>query len=576
LILDEFPVELTILNSNFGTLFSCPNAKTVTLKNFIIEFYGRIAFRDNLRMLIVVGMTLTSNLIRIFQECRNLELLAFSSLRQVLDVENNETIHLPMVTQIEIKVRSDQETFTSDENIIINILKAVEFGSLQSILISVRSPLEWYEDEDESDSQISEPRTSYPSRDTTIRFDLSDESTGPTSLQLHPSQASPSDTVRHRSVDASTSGSSLIRTDDTAATILAPHRLPSAISSISERPPDEERSRSVGVGMDSETISENEVSTGLSQYDFIARYLNGRTQQLQGESTRSGLQAVLSDSSIRRGQGLHGTDLTYNMDVSLVESTQFFELVRKNGATIKTLIVKAKPEFMCFGNLSSHLSDLQSIQFRNIEYSFGRSQLCFEQNLLQAQSQLVEIKVQIFDDLWRSLMSAVDKSHSTLKEMDLKVLSLDEEAIDLSPISRCSNLTILKLFHFYEKTAVDNLPVSLTRVVLNGPITGEEIRTLASRLESLEEFTLIANHSGGRIDKNVFLKLVSMPKIAKLVFIQCLVDVDDISEYCSANAAHLDAKIIGPKEVVQTNPFSSAIQFVVVLVKASFPREAKR
>jgi len=230
--------------------------------------------------------------------------------------------------------------------------------------------------------------------------------------------------------------------------------------------------------------------------------------------------------------------------------------------------VKARPDFLGFGNISTFPKEaVEKIQLEEIEYSFGRSKrLCSEHLLLEQQGHLCSLKLHILDDLWNTVAVAAEKSQSTFSELDVKILSLSEDPINLLALSKCKNLKILKLFHFFEKENLQLLPSSLVKLVINGPVTKADLTSFATRLENLQQFDLILNYQlSEKIDLPLFRRMVAMPNIKKMVFIQTQIDVDSIAEFCR-NTPGVVASIQGPTQLREPFTLTSAIQYVSISV----------
>jgi len=148
----------------------------------------------------------------------------------------------------------------------------------------------------------------------------------------------------------------------------------------------------------------------------------------------------------------------------------------------------------------------------------------------------------------------VEQSKSTLQELDVKVLSTNEERVDITAITGCHNLKNLKLLHFYENKSPCILPTSLNKLVINGPVTYADMETWTRELVELTDFTLLLNVRGDKIDLPLYKKFLKMPKVTKLAFIQCPMDLCNMQKYMDCNnlsSPQSGFKFIinGPKEI---------------------------
>lgn len=136
-------------------------------------------------------------------------------------------------------------------------------------------------------------------------------------------------------------------------------------------------------------------------------------------------------------------------------------------------------------------------------------------------------------------------------------------------LMRFAFLQILKLFHFFEKENLQLLPSSLVKLVINGPVTKTDLNSFATRLENLQQFDLILNYQPSeKIDLPLFRRMVAMPNIKKMVFIQTQIDVDSIAEFCQ-NTPGVVISIQGPTQLREPFTLTSAIQYVSISVTPS-------
>lgn len=589
MIEEEFPVELTITQGNFERLFQCPSAIAAEVQNLTTEYSGNIGFGRTLRYIKFVGKVLTSNVFHILRQCPDLEVLRFASLRNVLGIEGAETIKLPKTTIIEIRVRPDQETFTSDEIIIISAIRQMLFGSLETLLISTGNPNDvWDEDDDDDESEYG--NSQMMSADVSLSKSvaggimsqssvrLEDQSSGAlTRVILSPVVSRGTEDLRLGESDQLSApvvalGLDSTGTDDSlvsnvegqqsAGTQTANPNLHVLVNRGATFPGNVSESVATATSSSSST---RRVRYNLSEFEARMFYANLEllTDNMWGSTVAGN---ILNDSVSQTRIDSTAYFEVQGLPTPAVKHTLFFEFVRNNQATLKNLYVKTRSDFMCFGNLSSFSKDLSKVQFEEVEYSFGRMQMCYEYTLLRAQSKMKKLRIQILDDMWKHLMVAVQQSQGTLQDLDVKVMSVGEEHVDTNPIKGCTNLKSLKLLHFFEKQSICLLPKSLNKLIINGPILYSEMDVWTRDLTELIELTLLLNVRGDRIDLYLYKKFLKMPKMARLTLIQCPMDLDDIKEYIDtklgATGPEFKFVINGPRNITEL----PTIQYVYTVI----------
>lgn len=110
------------------------------------------------------------------------------------------------------------------------------------------------------------------------------------------------------------------------------------------------------------------------------------------------------------------------------------------------------------------------------------------------------------------------------------------------------------------------LPSSLEKLVINGPVTKDDISSIATRLDNLTQFDLILNYQPSeKIDLSLGKRLIAMPKIRKLVFIQTQIDVDAICDLCQSTPG-VSLSIQGPRELKEPYTLTVSIQYICISV----------
>jgi len=125
----------------------------------------------------------------------------------------------------------------------------------------------------------------------------------------------------------------------------------------------------------------------------------------------------------------------------------------------------------------------------------------------------------------------------------------------------------LKLLHFFEKESPCLLPRTLNKLVINGPVTYAGMETWTRELTELTDLTLLLNTRGDKIDLPLYKKFLKLPKVAKLAFIQCHMDLSTIVKYIessSLTAPHSGFKFVinGPREIKEL----PSIQYVYTFI----------
>lgn len=581
LIDEEFPIQLLINQTNYERLFQCPNASKVEIHNLTTEYTGNIAFGSKLQSVQFTGKVLSSNIFTILRFCPEIEKLSFSSLKQVMGIEDVETVKSPKVTAIEIRVRPDQETFTSDEIIIISVLRQIVFGSLETILISTGTPYENWEDEGDYNQSEGSDEVNMISGGFTV------SNITPMSMSTH---LDDNDSSAIQSVEAGVPNQVLEPTPENIPAVPADQ---TTEGNLGEEPDTSEPnnagtqtantnlhviinrtanfpdpSGSDAVTSTSRASSRSSTSRRMRYHasEFEARLFRANLELLVLEGDGSDALTVLNDSSSRTRIDDSATYFEIpGMPTPAVKHTVFFEFVRNNHSSLKNLHVKTRSEFMCFGNLNGFTRDVNKVQFEEVDYSFGRMQMCYEHLLLRAQCKLKKLKVQILDDLWKHLILAVANSRETLLELDIKVMSVSDDRVDITPITQCSNLKCLKLLHFFEKESLSELPKTLNRLVLNGPLTYQDMDSWTRELVDLMEVSLLLNVRGDKIDLPLYKRFLKMPKLTKLTLIQCPIDLEAIQEYINhtlPSRTGLEFKVTGPVEIADI----PSIQYVYTTI----------
>lgn len=390
-----------------------------------------------MKTLIISGKVLSSNIKRILSSCHELETLVINSPKEVLGIENHEAFGLPKLTTLEFRVRMDQETFTIDEMILLNTLGVMKLGSLEKVLISVK--LDW----DEEDMEFEERSDIFsegasgrflPSLSTVSATNTDDRSRFPAvypSLDLQSSNGTFTDVVP--SDDGNNDQITPPQESDTDVDIDALISIAPEPSEVETMGPERRVQVDVSVGMTNASSRETTYSrVGVAEFEFASRLFTNH-MQLWSRNSNADLESFLNGPITRGpryGFGYPGNQMTPITNLSNVEikTTAFFDLLKNNADNLKSFVVKARPDFVSFGNISSYSKEaIEKIQFEDLEYSFGRSKrLCSEHILLQHQGHLQSLKMHILDDLWNSVTLAVAKSQATLTELDVWILSLSE------------------------------------------------------------------------------------------------------------------------------------------------------
>ncbi|CAL8135345.1 unnamed protein product [Orchesella dallaii] len=584
---ETFPVELVITQGNFERLFRCPTAASVEIKNLTTEYLGDVGFGHCVQSMQFTGKVLSSNVITILRCCPELVSLKFSSLKQVLGIEGVESIKLPKVTTLEIVVRPDQETFTSDEIIVISVMKQINFSALETLLINTGDTLEnWDEGRNNSNSTCYGGET----RSFTIS-ELSDVASVPFAnpqVTTNVSASAVSEVAEQQPPEPnpvvetdlpfgnSTIDQDLVENSPVTLTEGTQTQAPNNFQVLINRATEFDNGflsvrDGISTASDAGTSPSNTSSAASrrARYnlsDFEARIFYA-SLELQMENRERSTWDILNDSRSRTTGAESATffDVSGLSATPTVNHTGCFELVRNNHLTLKNLYVRTRPDFMCFGNLSSFAREVPKIQFEEIEYSFGRTQICYEHTLLQSQTKLTKLRINVVDDMWQHAMAAIDNSHETLTDLDARIMNVHEEHVDITAITKCAKLKHLKLLHFCEKESLYRLPMSLNKLTINGPISYKDMNSWTQILKELQELTLLLNVQGDKIDLPLYKKFLKMPMISRMSFIQCPMNLGAIRQYIdSMNFPKGGFKfwINGPREIGEV----PMIQYVYTVI----------
>lgn len=605
IILYNFPVQLTITNDNYELMFRCPVANKVELVDFTADISIEPAFSDQLQKVVVCGSLITLNLLNFLSTCPEIESLLFKRLSQVISIQSSDVVELPKLKTVEIELNPQHETFTSDEIFVWSFLKQVNSKALESILISGSPSSEWSDNDDEDDddefdngdqglsnlssnARVEGEASSIPyflpttlPHVVTININrgpaMVDEGVGTDSPPPEESVALfPMPSIRPillpQRLDADVSGNNSVQPQGIPVEVTMETSVPSGI--LEGNSLDDIRYRiSENVSeAENESIDDDEAQTMESSADMVSNTLFRPSIEFAIRLFRANAPGneSSSHSMVNRNPFLPQVSMrrsNFRVNVanipSAIQHTVFFEFMYQNHTSLKSFKVEARPDFLCFGHISHPLADLVKLQFEELEYSFGRSHLAMEYKLLIAQKKLRTIKINIMDDMWDFLIQAVNQSSNTLEDFDAKLLSISEEPIDFSGFQGCQNLKFFKCIYFYEKTGLQTLPTNLTKLSINGPIFKDDLWSFSTRLQKLQEFNLILNTGGDRIDLDLFKSFMSLPNLRRFTAIQCPMDLDHVSKYCDTESTReLSLTIEGPVKIGDL----PTLQYVIVVV----------
>lgn len=356
-----------------------------------------------------------------------------------MGIENHEIFGLPKLTDLEFRVRMDQETFTSDEMILLNTLANMKLGCLEKVLISVK--MDW---DDEDDLEFDE-RSFYSVAQSGSR-QLGMESLSTVSESISDGRRARYPVMYPSAEQLSSNGAftDVVPSDRSGFQAQSPPAQPledeqsvpdtdvdlfEAI--ISMAPPGTEETFeedelgfentrtelpvqvdvSVGMTVPSPSVvsSVREPTysrVGLAEFEFASRLFANRLA-LWARNSNVDLDTFLNEPVNREPRyGFRfpiptAAGVPNNLATVEIKTTAFFELLKNNADNLRSFVVKARPDFLGFGNISTFPKEaIEKIQLEEIEYSFGRSKrLCSEHLLLEQQAHLCSLKLHILDDV---------------------------------------------------------------------------------------------------------------------------------------------------------------------------------
>jgi len=483
----EFGILIIVNNENYQTMLACGSATKAKFCHFTAPFTEEISFSRSLTDAEFVGEIGRRNIIELFKNCSNIDHLQFTNIFFV-DVYSRiacDGISFPL-THLKFIVSFFQDRLCMAELIVIDLLTKIQGTSLSTISIHSEDPM------------------------STVRFRFlpqPDEDFPDDDLQLVIRDIQEPEPHNNQIPEPELRNNQRQEHEQTIFDILA---LPPPPNFNEQRTETED-------GGENATPEENPPpelvhEPGVHNFIFI-----GMNMWEEGPAIPLTVQQ-------QRQQGNNSPP----SQPFPVPSDIFTELMLQNHVSLKNLATNFA-EFTCLGDISHwDESRLSEIQLENVCYSFsGTRDDNGEYLLIRNQHSLKSLEMfMLHDDIdsehfWQDVTRAITSSYETLQNAELTIFTEEDWTVDLGLFSTCRQLKKLIFNHYSRKSGIENLPISLEMLKLNGTLTRNQFHSIAHRLVNLKIFELHLNMDGDPLDMEFFTNILKCPHLQKISLFAC-------------------------------------------------------